>query len=86
MKVAHIGFVIDKSRQELQEEKEVLQRIGDEIKKLRLEKGLSQYELAIDAKITENQIGRIERAEINTSILNLYNIAKALDVDIRELI
>lgn len=58
---------------------------GSHLKKLRISKNLSQEMLANDANIPINQIGRIERAEISTSLSTIYKIAKALDVSILEL-
>jgi transcriptional regulator with XRE-family HTH domain len=52
---------------------------------LRQDKKLSQFQLSTEAEIPKNQIGRIERAEINTTILTLNKIAIVLDVDIKEL-
>lgn len=66
------------------EEKEIFLRLGMKIRSLREEKGLSQFQLATEADIPKNQIGRIERAEINTTILTLSNIAKALNVDVKK--
>lgn len=63
------------------EEIQVLNAIGKRIKAFRLEKGLSQFELASEAELPKNQVGRIERAEINTTILTLHKIARALEVD-----
>lgn len=60
-------------------------QFGNRIKKLRLNKNLSQEMLANDADIPINQIGRIERAEISTSLKTIYKIAKALDVEVIEL-
>ncbi|MDH7444694.1 helix-turn-helix domain-containing protein [Aquimarina sp. 2201CG14-23] len=67
------------------EEISVIKNTGDRIRELREKKGLSQDRLAIEADIPKNQIGRIERYEINTTILTLHKIAKALDVDICKL-
>lgn len=58
---------------------------GNRIKELRLNKKLSQEMLANDADIPINQIGRIERAEISTSLKTIFKIAKALDITIIEL-
>jgi transcriptional regulator with XRE-family HTH domain len=58
---------------------------GKRIKKLRLNKNLSQEMLANDADIPINQIGRIERAEISTSLKTIYKIAKALEVEVIDL-
>lgn len=60
---------------------QVLKRVGENIRLLRIERGLSQFDLASEAGIPKNQIGRIERAEINTTILTLHKIAAALNVD-----
>jgi transcriptional regulator with XRE-family HTH domain len=64
------------------EEKIFIKNFGEKLKKLRLEKNLSQEMLANDANIPINQIGRIERAEISTSLTTIYKIAKALDIKI----
>ncbi len=66
------------------EEKEILIKIGNKIRVLREQKDLSQFQLATEADIPKNQVGRIERAEINTTILTLYNIARALNVDVKD--
>nr|WP_237267374.1 helix-turn-helix transcriptional regulator [Tenacibaculum todarodis] len=41
---------------------------------------MSQEDLANDADIPINQIGRIERAEINTSLLTILKITNALEI------
>jgi len=64
-------------------EKQLLIKIGNKIKMLRAENNLSQFQLSIDAGIPKNQVGRIERAEINTTILTLSKIAKVFKVDIK---
>ena len=58
---------------------------GNKIRKLRIEKNLSQEMLANDANIPINQIGRIERAEINTSLLTIYKISIALHIEVKDL-
>jgi transcriptional regulator with XRE-family HTH domain len=68
------------------EEKEILKSIGEKIRQERLSLNLSQEVLSFDANIPRNQIGRIERGEINTSIATLHKIAKALNIDIKELL
>ncbi len=66
-------------------EKKFIENFGFQIRKIRINKNLSQEMLANDANIPINQIGRIERAEINTSLITIYKIAKALEIDIKEL-
>ncbi len=65
---------------------QLLIKIGLNVKRLRLDKNLSQFQLSTEAEIPKNQIGRIERAEINTTILTLNKIASVLNVDIKELL
>jgi transcriptional regulator with XRE-family HTH domain len=52
---------------------------------LRKEKNLSQEELSFKADLHRTYIGMIERAEKNITLVNIEKIAKALNVDIKEL-
>ncbi len=65
-------------------EKEYLQKLGTKIRKLREERNLSQFALAADCNLPKTQIGRIERAEINTTVRTLIKISKALNVSIKD--
>ena len=58
---------------------------GQHLRKLRKANNLSQEDLANDADIPINQIGRIERAEVNTTLSTMRAISKALDVHITDL-
>lgn len=60
--------------------------LGIHVRQIREKKGLSQQDLADDCGITQNQVGRIERAEINTTIKTLVKIANALDIEPKELL
>ncbi|MCB0747083.1 MAG: helix-turn-helix transcriptional regulator [Ignavibacteriae bacterium] len=66
-------------------EKELLILVGEKIRKRRKELNLSQAVLSYDANIPRNQVGRIERGEISTTITTLQKLCKALDMEIREL-
>jgi transcriptional regulator with XRE-family HTH domain len=66
-------------------EKNVIEKFGNIVKKIRIEKNLSQEMLANDANIPINQVGRIERAEINTSLITIFKLATALNISIKEL-
>ena len=48
-----------------------LKATGNNIRQLRKSLNLSQESLSFDADIPRNQIGRIERGEINTSVITL---------------
>lgn len=67
------------------DEIKLIQSVGEKIRNRRLEINLSQEILCYDANIPRNQVGRIERGEINTTIVTLHKICKALKMDIREL-
>jgi transcriptional regulator with XRE-family HTH domain len=56
------------------------------LKKMRLDHGLSQEQLAFKAKVSRNFIGMLERGERNITIAKLYDIAKAIGVDSTELL
>jgi transcriptional regulator with XRE-family HTH domain len=64
----------------------LLVQFGKHLKKVRAAKGLSQEELANDADIPINQIGRIERGEINPSLSTLNSIAKAFGISVSKLL
>lgn len=60
--------------------------LGIHIRQLREKKGLSQQALADDSDIPKSQIGRIERAKVNTTVKTLVKIANALDVEPKDLL
>ncbi|MTI20907.1 XRE family transcriptional regulator [Fulvivirga sp. RKSG066] len=47
---------------------------------------MSQEELAYEADIPISQVGRIERGEINVTISTLYLIAKAMNMELKDLV
>ncbi len=67
------------------EEIELIKSVGEKIRQKRIELNLSQEILSYDANIPRNQVGRIERGEISTSITTLYKICKALKIELKEL-
>lgn len=62
-----------------------IRALGLNIKAERSRKDLSQAQLAEKVDMSENSINAIERGKQIPSAINLYLIAKALDVDINEL-
>ena len=60
--------------------------LGRNIRKIRKEKNLSQEKLALMCGLDRSYMGRIERGEVNITVLKLYEISKVLEVDIRILL
>lgn len=60
--------------------------LGVHIRQLREKKNLSQQDLANDCNIPKAQIGRIERAKINTTVRTLIKIANAFEIEPKELL
>lgn len=63
-----------------------LKAIGNRIRELRKERGLSQEQLAFKCGKTTSYIGAIERGRQNTTIQTLANLASMLDVSLGELV
>lgn len=61
-------------------------QFGHSIRKLRLKHKMSQEQLAEDAGLHTNYIGRIERAQVNVSLVNIGKLAKALKVKPQDLL
>jgi transcriptional regulator with XRE-family HTH domain len=54
--------------------------VGKNVRKLRLQRRMTQEELAFEAEIDLTYVGGIERGRRNPSLMVLVRIAKALDV------
>ena len=63
----------------------LLKKIGERIRHLRKEKKLSQLQLAVLMDNHAEQIGRIERGELNVTIGTLQKIAESLRIPITDL-
>ena len=51
---------------------------GRAVRRLRIDRGLSQEDFAHKAKIDRSYMGRVERGEVNISIDNIHRVAKGL--------
>lgn len=63
----------------------LLLKIGKNIKRYRQLKGLTQEELAEKLSCHQTYIGKIELGMINASINKLYDITKILDIKLTDL-
>lgn len=57
-----------------------LQKFGKRLKALRVERDLTQLELAEILDMSPNFVGMIERGERNTTVENVFKIARALNI------
>jgi transcriptional regulator with XRE-family HTH domain len=64
----------------------ILLEIGKNIKRIRLEKGMSQQELAAMCNFEKSNMSRIEAGATNPTILTLYKISSALDIHIIDIL
>lgn len=67
-------------------EKDLLLKIGERIKELRTEKGISQQELAAALDIEKSNMSRLESGRVNMGVRTIYRIAQALEVSMSELL
>ena len=65
---------------------ELLFKIGQSVRYLRLKKGFSQEELAFKSSLNTNSISTLERGLNNIKIKTLYKIAQALEIEVIEII
>jgi transcriptional regulator with XRE-family HTH domain len=62
------------------------QALGDAIREMRQQRGMTQDTLAERAKMSENYVGDTERGERNISVRALWQIADGLGVPASELL
>jgi transcriptional regulator with XRE-family HTH domain len=65
---------------------DIVKRVGQNIKRLRLKKKWSQEQLAFEADLHRAYIGQVERGEKSVGLRNLQRFAVALKVHPRELL
>lgn len=67
-------------------DKKFLKQLGNRVREIRRDKGLSQVDVGIRMDNYGEQIGRIERGEINVTICTLKKLSEALEVSLSELV
>lgn len=68
-----------------QSHKAFLISFGKNLTRLRKKQKISRVQLAFEIGTHEKQLRLIEKGEINTGILTIYKICKALHVEVTEL-
>ena len=64
---------------------DIKKRLGENVKRIRKEQRLTQFQLAEKAELSEETIKKIELSRCWTSDKNLAKLTKALEVDIHSL-
>lgn len=59
---------------------------GQLVRKYRKDKNISQEKLALLCNLDRSYMGRIERGEVNITLERLYELAKALEIDVHKLL
>jgi DNA-binding XRE family transcriptional regulator len=67
-------------------EQTFLSSLGNNVRRLRREKGWTQDQLAVASGLHRTYISGIERGERNVSVVNMGRLALALDVGLEELL
>ena len=65
---------------------DIVKKLGQNLKEIRLDKGLSQGKLAKKLGVDPSYISQIERGLGNMSLKKIERLAKALEVTIEQLI
>jgi transcriptional regulator with XRE-family HTH domain len=60
--------------------------LGDAIRRVRLEKEISQEKLALLAEVDRSYVGRVERGDNNVAVITLKRIADALGMTMAALV
>jgi len=67
------------------EERNYLKLLGGNIVKKRKERGIKQKELSDILDIDDGSLRRIESGRTNPTTMSLYNIASALEIELKDL-
>ena len=65
---------------------DVLKALGERVREVRVDRGLSQEQVGERADLHRNEVGVIERGETNISFVNLLRICRALEITPSELL
>lgn len=69
----------------MKESNDNLIKLGNNIRNIRLNKKMSIEDLSFEAEMSRNYISDVERGKRNISFINLTKLAKALEVNIKQL-
>ena len=76
------GVLIKESREVFEKVDKFCKTVGEKLKAIRKQRGLTQKDLANKLKISQQMISHIEQGKENISLLTLKNIAKSLGLEV----
>jgi len=66
------------------DKQKILNKLGENVKEIRLSKGMTQMELAHKIGKDHPSINKLENGKVNPSYIFLLEVAEGLEVDIKE--
>jgi len=66
------------------EKQDVLSNLGSKVRAIRIEKGYSQVELANKIGKDHPSINKLENGKVNPSFYFLFEVARGLEVDLKD--
>ena len=73
-------------KRDQEQKRRLLTKLGKRIKTLRMQKGMTQSQLAWAMHKDPQSLERVENAKTNPTIFYLHEIARGLDVPVKELL
>jgi len=67
-------------------EQELFKRVAERIKQLRMERGITQQQLAGLIDYEKSNMSRLESGKVNIKLNTIYKISRALKVSMAELL
>ena len=71
---------------QINDDKELLKKLGKRISEIRKEKGLTQMELGFRCDIEKPNMNRIEKGGTNPTFLTLTKICRELEIDLEDVV
>ncbi len=67
-------------------ERELYKRVAERIKQLRMEKGITQQQMAVMLDYEKSNMPRLESGKVNIRLNTIYKISRALKISMSELL
>lgn len=67
-------------------DQELQAKFGENLRRIRMSKGYSLNDLAIRCDIDKSNIGKIENGRFNLQLTKIFELAKGLDIEPKQLL